>query len=51
MDFHAPYLRGILGFLGITDVEFISVNGQTSEQIEAGLTEADQAIAASLKAL
>jgi FMN-dependent NADH-azoreductase len=51
MDFHAPYLRGVLGFLGITDVEFISVNGQTPEQIEAGLTEADQAIAASLKAL
>jgi FMN-dependent NADH-azoreductase len=51
MDFHAPYLRGILGFLGITDVEFISVNGQTPEQIEAGLARADQAIATSLKAL
>ncbi|GGN00022.1 FMN-dependent NADH-azoreductase [Streptomyces fuscichromogenes] len=51
MDFHAPYLRGVLGFIGITDVEFISVSGQTPEQVEAGLAEADRAIAASLKAL
>ncbi|MEU6091003.1 NAD(P)H-dependent oxidoreductase [Streptomyces sp. NPDC047085] len=51
MDFHAPYLRGVLGFIGITDVEFISVNGPAPEQVESGLIEADRAIAASLKAL
>ncbi|MFD8817449.1 FMN-dependent NADH-azoreductase, partial [Streptomyces sp. NPDC059627] len=49
MDFHAPYLRGILGFIGITDVEFISVYAPTPQQNEAGLAEADRAIAASLK--
>ncbi|WP_328760471.1 FMN-dependent NADH-azoreductase [Streptomyces sp. NBC_00271] len=51
MDFHAPYLRGVLGFIGITDIEFISVSGMTPEQVNAGLADADQAIAASLKAL
>ncbi|MFF4898143.1 FMN-dependent NADH-azoreductase [Streptomyces sp. NPDC001068] len=51
MDFHAPYLRGILGFIGITDVEFIAVHGQTPEQVEAGLSAADRSIAESLKAL
>lgn len=51
MDFHAPYLRGVLGFIGITDIEFISVSGMTPEQVNAGLAEADQAIDASLKAL
>ncbi|MFK0259683.1 FMN-dependent NADH-azoreductase [Streptomyces sp. NPDC090445] len=49
LDFHTPYLRGVLGFLGITDVEFISVNGPTPEQTEASLAKADKAIAASLK--
>ncbi|MEV7326373.1 hypothetical protein [Streptomyces sp. NPDC093970] len=44
-------MRGILGFIGITDVEFIAVNGQTPEQVEAGLSAADKAIAESLKAL
>ncbi|WP_028799961.1 FMN-dependent NADH-azoreductase [Streptomyces sp. 142MFCol3.1] len=51
LDHHAPYLRGVLGFIGITDVEFLSVNGPGREQIEAGLIEADRAIAASLEVL
>lgn len=49
MDFHAPYLRGVLGFLGITDVEFVSVHGNSPEQVEANLAKAGQDIAASLK--
>ena len=27
MDFEEPYLRGVLGFLGLTDVTFINVEG------------------------
>jgi len=27
MDFQETYLRGVLGFLGITDVSFISAEG------------------------
>lgn len=47
MDFHAPYIRGVLGWIGITDVEFIAVNGFTPEQIDAAVREAGSAIAAS----
>ncbi|WP_329295964.1 FMN-dependent NADH-azoreductase [Streptomyces sp. NBC_01455] len=46
MDFHAPYIRGVLGWIGITDVEFIAVNGYTSEQVEAAIQEAGKAITA-----
>ena len=28
MDFQEPYLRAVLGFLGITDVSFVQVEGQ-----------------------
>lgn len=46
MDFHAPYIRGVLGWIGITDVEFIAVNGYTPEQVEAAIQEAGKAITA-----
>jgi len=48
MDFYGPYLRGVLGFLGITDVEFIAVHGNTPEQVEAAVRKGSVAIAASL---
>ncbi len=32
LDFLAPYLRTLLGFLGITDVEFIAVEGTTTDE-------------------
>lgn len=48
MDFHAPYLHGVLGFIGITDVEIIAVNGQSAEQIDAAMSDASAAIADSL---
>ena len=28
MDFQEPYLRSVLGFLGLTDVSFIEIEGQ-----------------------
>ncbi|MER6373047.1 NAD(P)H-dependent oxidoreductase [Streptomyces mirabilis] len=46
MDFHAPYIRGVLGWIGIVDVEFIAVNGYTPEQVEAAIQEAGKAITA-----
>lgn len=48
MDFHGPYLRTVLGFIGITDVEIIAVNGPTAEQTERTLDAAGAAIAASV---
>ncbi|MCX4460741.1 NAD(P)H-dependent oxidoreductase (plasmid) [Streptomyces sp. NBC_01340] len=50
MDFHAPYIRGVLGWIGITDVELIAVNGFTPEQLDAAVREAGSAIAASVAA-
>jgi FMN-dependent NADH-azoreductase len=50
MDFHAPYLRSALAFVGITDVEFISVNGMASPQLEEALEKGTQAIETSLAA-
>ncbi|MFE0510656.1 FMN-dependent NADH-azoreductase [Streptomyces sp. NPDC058964] len=47
MDFHAPYIRGVLGWIGIADVEIIAVNGFAAEQIDAAVREAGNAIAAS----
>jgi FMN-dependent NADH-azoreductase len=35
MDFHASCIRGVLGWIGITDVEIIAVNGYAPEQVEA----------------
>jgi FMN-dependent NADH-azoreductase len=50
MDFHAPYIRGVLGWIGITDVELIAVNGFTPEQLDAAVREVGSAIAASVAA-
>jgi FMN-dependent NADH-azoreductase len=46
LDFQEPYLRAILGFVGITDVEFIHIEGLniSKEQAEAGRARARQAI-------
>lgn len=50
-DFLSPYLRAILGFIGITDVEFVYVHSQTdgNPQREPSLTAA-QSIARQLAA-
>ncbi|MET8449040.1 NAD(P)H-dependent oxidoreductase [Streptomyces sp. NPDC005209] len=45
LDFHEPYIRGVLGFLGITDVEFISVNGMSEEQLAPHFEKATAIIA------
>jgi FMN-dependent NADH-azoreductase len=49
-NFHEPYIRAILGFMGITDVTFIHGDGLAlGEQVrEKSLTEARQAIAAAV---
>jgi FMN-dependent NADH-azoreductase len=48
LDFQEPYLRGMLGFLGLTDVEFIHVEGLniSKEEAEKGRARARQAIGA-----
>ena len=50
MDFQEPYLRAMLGFLGLTDVAFIHVEGlQVSPEAAAsGIQRARQAILATL---
>jgi FMN-dependent NADH-azoreductase len=47
-DFQEPYLRGILGFLGLTDVTFVHVEGLkvSPEAAEQGVARARQRIAA-----
>jgi FMN-dependent NADH-azoreductase len=47
-DFQEPYLRGVLGFLGLGDVTFIHVEGLkvSPEAAEQGLARARAAIAA-----
>jgi FMN-dependent NADH-azoreductase len=42
LDFQEPYLRAILGFIGLTDVTFVHVEGQLMgpETAEAGLVRA-----------
>jgi FMN-dependent NADH-azoreductase len=47
MDFQEPYLRGMLGFLGLTDVTFIHVEGLNlgAEAAEQGLQQARARIA------
>ena len=46
LDFQEPYLRAILGFVGITDVEFIHIEGLniSKDAAEAGRARARQAI-------
>jgi FAD/FMN-containing dehydrogenase/FMN-dependent NADH-azoreductase len=45
-DFHQPYLRTVLGLVGITDIEFIAAN---REEIETTMRAAQTAIVNSLK--
>lgn len=47
MDFQEPYLRHMLGFIGLTDVSFVHVEGQriSPAAAEAGLNKARQTIA------
>lgn len=44
MDFETTYLRGILGFIGITDVTFVRAEGvgMGEEAVKAALAAADQ---------
>ena len=42
-DFQEPYLRAIFGFIGITDIEFI-----TAQPTDAGIELRDQAVAGAL---
>jgi FMN-dependent NADH-azoreductase len=46
LDFQEPYLRAILGFIGLTDVEFVHVEGLNlgKEEAEKGRARARQAI-------
>ena len=46
-DLQEPYLRGILGFLGLTDVTFIAANNQNrgGDEAKAGRDHAEAAIA------
>jgi FMN-dependent NADH-azoreductase len=48
LDFQEPYLRGVLGFLGLTDVSFIHVEGLrlSPAAAEQGVARAREAIAA-----
>jgi FMN-dependent NADH-azoreductase len=43
-DFQEPYLRSILGFIGLTDVTFIHANNQAREQAARSLESAAEAI-------
>lgn len=47
LDFQEPYLRHMLGFIGLTDVSFVHVEGQkiSPAAAEAGLNKARQTIA------
>ena len=47
LDFQEPYLRGVLGFLGLTDVEFVYAEGlgMGAEAVEKGLASAHAQIA------
>ena len=48
LDFQEPYLRGILGFLGLDDVTFIHVEGLkvSTEAAQQGAARAREQIAA-----
>jgi FMN-dependent NADH-azoreductase len=43
-DFQAPYLKHILGFIGITDVTFIHAENQSKETATASLAAAAKQI-------
>jgi FMN-dependent NADH-azoreductase len=44
MDFHEPYLRAIFGFIGITDITFIKVDGHSEEEIATSVKKAKEQI-------
>ena len=44
MDFHEPYLRTIFGFIGITDITFVKVDGHSPEEISASMKKAKEQI-------
>jgi FMN-dependent NADH-azoreductase len=48
LDFHEPYLRTILGFIGITDVTFIKVCGHGEDAVKAEIEQAKSKIAAAV---
>lgn len=52
LDFQEPYLRGVLTFLGLTDITFIHVEGLkvSTEAAEQGIARARAAIAATINA-
>ncbi|MGL4173391.1 MAG: FMN-dependent NADH-azoreductase [Actinomycetota bacterium] len=45
LDFVEPYLRALLGFIGITDVAFVKVWGRSPDEIDANMATARAAIA------
>jgi len=52
MDFQEPYLRSVLGFLGLTDISFVEVEGQAiGPEVAAKGLEAARAAARSLAGL
>jgi FMN-dependent NADH-azoreductase len=52
LDFQEPYLRGVLAFLGLTEISFIHVEGLkvSPETAEKGIARARAAIAATIEA-
>lgn len=48
LDFHEPYLRAVLGFIGLTDVRFVHAEGMNlgAEPAAAGLAQARRAVQA-----
>jgi FMN-dependent NADH-azoreductase len=44
LDFHEPYLRAVLGFIGVKDVTFIKVRGHSEDVIKAEIEKAKSEI-------
>jgi FMN-dependent NADH-azoreductase len=40
LDFHEPYLRALLGFIGITDITYVHASGHSQEEIAASMSAA-----------
>jgi FMN-dependent NADH-azoreductase len=51
MDFVEPYLRAILGFIGITDLTFVKVHGHSPDEIAEGIARAKAQIKSLLSAV
>jgi FMN-dependent NADH-azoreductase len=47
-DFQAPYLRHVLGFIGLTNVTFIHAENQLREQAAAFFEAAEEKVIAAL---